>query len=426
VRVLLAVAAASLACGRTGAAPQTALRECVDLRGGATSRINCFKDLRLNTQHPQRCAILLPSAVDSAAVPVNNDRLEELIAEAKQSSPSESSEFANAPFVFKVDWAGVPVGDEGHRADGWLRGGVLGATAIIYLDASTENGQLVNTVVRPDGEVIPGFLDAAQPGRLGQAAKALQATEARLEALRQRLDGVYTGLYRALHSANATTPCYLRFASAHVRMEDEISRLAKTVLASRVAVQARKMAAEREAAERREEALAWTASHVERCRKAETRTDCGEIDAYLAKYPAGLHAVEARAALASGLDAIQRARDLAAWAGANVPRCASPATSDACDDVKRYLEQHPNGAHAAQASELLRRKRFPLAQLAASEDTRRRLAAVRKRRGCLDECVKALHRCHSACRAGDPSALPNCQRACLSGYEDTCSRGCKL
>ncbi|MCU0691304.1 MAG: hypothetical protein MUF54_07880 [Polyangiaceae bacterium] len=357
---------------------------------------------------------------------MTDERIEAFIAEAKRISHSDWREIASAPFRFRVNWAGIMVGEEGQRATGWLLGGLLGATATVNLEASIDNGRLVDKAVRPDGEVLPEFLKTSSLSNLEHVAKALHTTEARARATRQRLHNVYTGLYHALHEANATKPCYLQFARAQLRMDDALSRLAQAVLSSRVAVEAQfKLTSEREAADRRDEALAWAASHVEQCQKAEKATDCDGIDAYLAKYPTGLHVAEAKAALASVQDAITRLRDDAAWVAADIPRCKSPEKSDACDGVEQYLKQRPNGLHAVEARELLRLKRFALAQLAVNEDNERRMVAIRKQRACLDGCVKALRRCQSACRAGDPSALMTCQRSCAAGYNDTCAPGCK-
>lgn len=66
-----------------------------------------------------------------------------------------------------------------------------------------------------------------------------------------------------------------------------------------------------------------------------------------------------------------------AWDASRRLRCAAPTEPDDCEGVERYLREHPHGAHAGEAHQLLRAAREPLARAAARREAEREAAAQR-------------------------------------------------
>jgi hypothetical protein len=64
----------------------------------------------------------------------------------------------------------------------------------------------------------------------------------------------------------------------------------------------------------------------------------------------------------------QKEGDQKAWLGARTLECRSPARLDACDGVRGYLMDHPKGAHAAEAQQILEEAEPKLLQLVKDDN----------------------------------------------------------
>lgn len=102
-----------------------------------------------------------------------------------------------------------------------------------------------------------------------------------------------------------------------------------------------------------DEETVWNAARVTGCELPASLTGCDAVRLYLAKYPAGGHADEANKALAVGqprLEALQK--DENAWLQAGATSCRAHADKNACDGVDLYLVKYPAGLHADEARAL--------------------------------------------------------------------------
>lgn len=68
------------------------------------------------------------------------------------------------------------------------------------------------------------------------------------------------------------------------------------------------------------------------------------------------------------------------WADADLQACAGPERADACDGIRGYLAAFPDGEHAPQARQLLARAKAALAQIAAREQAEAAAAAQEQQR----------------------------------------------
>jgi hypothetical protein len=98
---------------------------------------------------------------------------------------------------------------------------------------------------------------------------------------------------------------------------------------------------------------AWRIAHPERCGSPVRPSDCVGVREYLADFPKGKHAGEARKLL-DGLEAaLSKVPDDERWSAADVETCKTLDDLGACDDVAAYLAKFPMGKHAAEARALL-------------------------------------------------------------------------
>lgn len=97
----------------------------------------------------------------------------------------------------------------------------------------------------------------------------------------------------------------------------------------------------------------WYAIRLEQCRVPASLNACDAVRAFLARRPDGAHAQEAKEALKVAqpkLDALQK--DEATWTAAN-PEACRRGDKDACTHVEIYLAKYPAGLHAAEARQLV-------------------------------------------------------------------------
>ena len=136
------------------------------------------------------------------------------------------------------------------------------------------------------------------------------------------------------------------------------------------------------------EQLAWNKSDIQRCAAPTTAQACDPARRFIADYPDGPHASEARAALDKGAPDLERLADDDAWTTArpSLEKCSSGKTSDlttldhACDAVQAYIDQHPQGRHTREASAAVKRGRATSAAMVAAIDRQQKAAEAAERR----------------------------------------------
>ena len=106
--------------------------------------------------------------------------------------------------------------------------------------------------------------------------------------------------------------------------------------------------------DRRADEHAWITARPITC-KQPTRADaCDGVQAYLADYPDGAHADQAKALLDEAQPALERAqKDASAWENAGVDVCRREHKRTPCAGVEVYRVKFPGGAHIDEANTLL-------------------------------------------------------------------------
>jgi len=93
----------------------------------------------------------------------------------------------------------------------------------------------------------------------------------------------------------------------------------------------------------------WATAVPQRCEDPIDPWACEPLDAFLAKWPAGRHASRALAVRKRGAALIEARRDDYAWAAALPQACLLPRASTGCAGIDRYLASFPEGPHADEA-----------------------------------------------------------------------------
>ena len=108
------------------------------------------------------------------------------------------------------------------------------------------------------------------------------------------------------------------------------------------------------AAEASSDDAEWNASDPTSCKVPATLEACDAVRAYLVKHPQGKYAAEASRTLAQGAPTLERLRkDDNAWENAGAMECRTQKTREACVGVEVYVAKFPAGMHAAEAKRLL-------------------------------------------------------------------------
>jgi hypothetical protein len=98
----------------------------------------------------------------------------------------------------------------------------------------------------------------------------------------------------------------------------------------------------------------WNAADPTQCKVPATLEACDAVRAYLVKHPQGKYAAEASRTLAAGAPTLERLRkDDNAWENAGALECRAQKTREACVGVEVYVAKFPAGMHAAEAKRLL-------------------------------------------------------------------------
>ena len=412
-------------CAATLSPHAVSLRNCAEQEDSAEGRNRCYKNIGNEPGESGTCAEAKTTTETTTYETIGADQHIELLKEAQYLRHEDWEAIANAPLVYDVDWGSALVGDESRNATEWIRGALLGRDASLTVGVSPTTRKLLDMSIDQKGVLIEDFVNEAPSSFQKEATEGLAALEKELGEQVEHLHALFTGMYMALDKARATTSCYRQFAEAELRMVSATTKLLETIRKSREVVEARyKSKQSEESAAAKEELAAWQASKSEQCRQPKKATDCDDLEAFLAKYPAGAHAEEAKAIVAAVEGTIRPLRDEAAWK-ASAPSCRAPKASSDCDGVKDYVENFRNGNHMDEAEKLLRLRRAALAQLAAHEDAQRRVAAMRARQECSNQCVKALRGCQKDCSGGAPADMAACQKSCLSTFNQSCVPSCK-
>lgn len=413
-------------CGPSLNATQIGLRNCVEQESTAEGRMTCMKGVTRQAGEPNKCSEGREYGSEVSYQPIDDKRRDDLQSDVKYLRQEAWEAVSDAPFQYDVDWGASLVGTESSNAVEWLRGALHGRDATLSLRTSPDTRALIDMSVQRDGKLIEDFVTDAPAAMVREAADGLGKLSAALDALSGEVHELFSGLYMGLSKINATTACYHDFAAAEQRMQASISKFRETIEASRKRLDERfGTRSSEEAEQHRKDGEAWKKAGAASCGAPKKASDCDGVDAYLAEFPRGERAEEAEKILASVASIIGPLRDEAAWKNARVAECQRPKTSDACDGVKAYLEAHPQGIHAGEASQMMKLKRGALVQLAALEEQRRRIAAVRATQACIQTCATALRACQKECRQGAPDSLVACQRSCLETFKGTCVPGCK-
>ncbi len=422
--VFLGSSVFTLACTPTLNPTRVSLRNCVEQEQTADGRMSCLERVPKPKGEPDACVETRTYGSKVSHQPVDEDRLEDLRGDVKYLRHEAWEAVADAPFAYEVDWGGSMVGAGSHNAKEWFRGALLGHGADIRLGVGPDTRSLLGMSIKPNGEVIEDFVEAAPADTIAEASSGVGKVAEHLDDLHAQVHEIFSGLYMGLDKLQASKACYVEFAEAERRMQRDIAAFEENVDAShRRLEQRREVKAKEEAAQRKADRTAWGEANVDACRAPEKSTDCDGIDAYLAAFPQGEHVDEAKQILESVMPTLGPMRDEAAWKAADAPRCRSPKSSGDCDGVQAYVKEYPQGRHADEARRLLRLKRAVLARLAALEEQRRRIAALRAKQQCVQDCARKLRQCQRACPA-DPAEAASCRKDCRKQHREACVPAC--
>jgi hypothetical protein len=102
----------------------------------------------------------------------------------------------------------------------------------------------------------------------------------------------------------------------------------------------------------------WIAAKPLACKDPARLEACDGVRLYLAHFKDGNHAVEANKLLKDAYPALEKLqKDENTWLRSSAGACDAQLTPDACDGVDIYLTKYPAGLHADEAKALLARKK---------------------------------------------------------------------
>jgi hypothetical protein len=173
----------------------------------------------------------------------------------------------------------------------------------------------------------------------------------------------------------------------------------------------------------------WQAASTSTCAAAASLTACATLETWLKGHPASEHAQEAKQTLDIALPKVVALGDAMAWDKANAPACKAPAKSSDCDGVKSYLATFPTGAHADEAramrdaawtkTEALRKQETASAE--AKQAREEALAEAEAKREIQQQKADEMKACRENCTSKegfcgvhrDPQKFQRCAGLCL-------------
>ena len=205
------------------------------------------------------------------------------------------------------------------------------------------------------------------------------------------------------------------------RASSEVARRESEKEDAADALQEQRLAAKRE--QRRQEEAAWARVILSECSSPTHLTGCDEVKSYLASYPSGAHAADAKQSLEAGAPQLAKLADDRDWRAGRPEACAAPKTSTDCDGVTGYLSAEPAGAHLEEARALLVKAEPKLAAIRKAEEQRTRQEDAKADReaeqATKDEKRRALEQCKKeTCLGGmcfnvRPGAFEICMDRCV-------------
>jgi len=123
-----------------------------------------------------------------------------------------------------------------------------------------------------------------------------------------------------------------------------------------------------------EEDQGWRHADLEACRAALTIAACDGAEGYLRRFPfpKGPHVTQAEEAMRSAAPKLDLLRDDSQWLKADREKCRRAETASACGDVEAYLQAYPSGTHSNEARGLLKSVAPRLAVLRAQREEEER------------------------------------------------------
>lgn len=113
---------------------------------------------------------------------------------------------------------------------------------------------------------------------------------------------------------------------------------------------------------------AWTLAHSERCAEPVRAADCTGVKEYVADFPSGKHAGDAKYMLAALPDRLAKVPEETQWNKLDIAECKLADDVESCSDIADYLKRMPMGKHAAEARALLDTAKPKLDKLQQEQD----------------------------------------------------------
>jgi hypothetical protein len=175
--------------------------------------------------------------------------------------------------------------------------------------------------------------------------------------------------------------------------------------------------AEAELAQRRDakqrENAAWNQIVLSDCTNATRLDGCDSVKQFLAQFPIGRHAAEAKTSVEAGAVLIAKLADDRDWMAARADACREPKVSTDCDAVSAYLAAHPAGAHLDDARAALSQSERRRDQLKQEEDKKQQKDAIQAEQEQKREDKKQQDDATQAEHEQKRAAHEQCKKDCL-------------
>lgn len=135
---------------------------------------------------------------------------------------------------------------------------------------------------------------------------------------------------------------------------------------------------------------AWAGAGVAECKVPKTSKSCDSVKGFVASYPGGAHAKEARELLDLRVPELLRLAQAEAWSKVSLAGCAYSKAKEAdevgwdCSPLRAYLADFPSGEHAAEVEAALAKGDAIRKKLRAKEDA---AAAAKKKKEEAEEAA---------------------------------------